>query len=617
MIFFRRSHVYDPAWPVTPQERWLIWTSGWRGALVLTSLILGLVLSWNGVEIYQKVKIWRAERLIAQSEAARKKGDLQEATSALRQAAVLMPRHPLVLRAVAQHQMEMQDLSALETYTKLVKTPEATLDDKVTLGRQAFRLGRPEMAAEVLKEVNSLPAPQQTAATLALKAEQTATQGNWPEALKLARQCSASTGSDEDHAYAQFVLARLLLQQPTPPPPEAQALRTEGMDLLCTLALRQDEGGVEALGTLLLLSQNPQAAPLFLGRDFTPLLAAIERNPHASAGHKVGVWNLRLAAAPTQKAKISQELYEHIWLQQLKPKDDGPALRLETARWLNQKGMHQLTLDLARPEKLESKEWFVLFLDATAALGRWEDVLSAVNATDHEIPLSPALKKLFGLRAELETGRKPDIAEAWRDIRVSSQKAPTNDQLYIAGYAEQIGFPAEAGRIYEHLLSRSEALLPAEDKLNRPRRLACYTGHVRTGAAALPLKDLSKLMSDFAKEFPEIDEVRNDNAYLQLLIGKDHDEATSTAQELTEKKPEILAYRTTLALALLKQQKTAEAAAIYQGWSIDWNTAPDRYKAVYAAVMRGAGRKQEADQVAAKIQAGSLRPEELQLAGLP
>ncbi len=610
MIFFRRSHVYDPVWEITPQIRWLMWTSGWRGVLVLITLSLGSVLSWKGAEIYEGVKIWRAERLIAQSELARANRDMHGASSALRQAAILLQRHPLVLRAVARHQIEIHDLAALDTYTALLKTGEATTEDKLAFGRQAFRLGRPELATSVLEELNDLPDLKDTSVMLALKAEQSAAEGHWPEALKLARQASTAPGSDADKANAQSLLARLLLQ-PSPQQRDTQALLGEGVALLNALALRPDAAGLEALELLVTLSQNPQIAPLFVDQGVTPLMTAARHHPRAETTLKVNIWSLRLAAEPTKRESIAQAFFDHF------KSDPSPTVRLEAARWLNQKGMHPLVLALAEPSKLESKDWFVLYLDATAALGHWEEVLRALNAKDHEIPLAPTLRKLFEFRGLLEAGRKPDIADSWHDIQVASRTASTSDQLYVAGYAEQSGFPTEAARVYERLLHRNEGLLSPEDKLSRPRLLACYTGLLRTGAGAKTLRDLAKLMKAFATEFPEIDEVQNDSAYLQLLIGEDLDKAESTAQKLVQKKPELLAYRTTLALSALKRQKTAEAAAIYKDWSIDWSTAPDRYKAVYAAMMRAAGRPVEADQVAATIKAENLRPEERQLAGLP
>ncbi len=72
-----------------------------------------------------------------------------------------------------------------------------------------------------------------------------------------------------------------------------------------------------------------------------------------------------------------------------------------------------------------------------------------------------------------------------------------------------------------------------------------------------------------------------------------------------------------MALAYLRRKKTAEAAAVYDGWTIDWSTAQDRYKAVYVAVMRAAGRKGEEEKIGAMIKAETLRAEERKLAGLP
>jgi hypothetical protein len=195
------------------------------------------------------------------------------------------------------------------------------------------------------------------------------------------------------------------------------------------------------------------------------------------------------------------------------------------------------------------------------------------------------------------------------------RNASDDDQLYVAGYAEQIGFAAEAAQIYRRLLAGNDNALPGGTKLGPSRRLACYIGVLRTAAPSMTLKDLSELMGSFASEFPEMDEVQNDHAYLQLLAGEGLEDAAKTARRLCEKKPEILAYRTTLALAALRRNDIPAAEAVYRGWNIDWSTAQDRYKAVYAAVMRAAGRTADADKVASTINNEALRFEELQLAG--
>lgn len=611
MIFFRRRPDYDPDKEMTLRLRLHIWTSGWRGVFVLSLLVAAGLLWWRGSKAYEWVKVRRAEQLIAQSEAARERGDFVEASKKLGEATALLRRHPVTLRAVARYQVEMHDLSALNTYAELTKTGQATTVDKVSFVHESFRLGHPEMAALVLEQLKELPVTRGTAAVLALQAEQSAWKGRWQEAMKLARQACATPGEDLDLAYAQSVLARLLLQPPSPTLDDGPALLSEGVAVLSALAQRRDAAGREALEMLISLSQNLQTATLFLHKNVDALTDAAERHPRADPALKVGAWSLRLAADPAKRVEITQAFFEHF--------KDNPSsnLRLEAARWLNQRGMHRLALDLAEPSKLESEDWFLLHLDAMAALGNWEEVFRILTAKNQTIPLPPALRRLFELRGALETGRQPDLTAAWRDIQAAGRSENVRNQLYIAGYAEQIKFPSEAALIYRRLLDREEAALTVAGKLSRPQRLACYTGRLRTAAGALKLAELVSLVGAFAAEFPEIDEVQNDHAYLRLLAGTEFEKADGIAQKLLQKRPELLAYRTTAALAALRRQKVAEAVAIYDGRNIDWSTAQDRYKAVYAAVLRAAGRTMEAEKIAGKIKPDALRPEERRLAGLP
>ena len=250
MIFFRRRPDYDADKELTPGLRFRIWTSGWRGAFVLLALLLAGLGWWRGAEAYEWIKVRRAERLIAQSESARERGDFIEASNKLGQATALLQRHPVTLRAVARYQVAMHDLSALNTYVELMKTGRATTEDKVAFAREAFRLGRPEMAAMVFAELKELPATRDSAAVLAIEAGHSAVDGRWPEAVRLARRACASPGDDQDLAFAQSVLARLLLQPPSPTLAEGPALLTEGVALLKSLAARQDAAGLEALDLL-------------------------------------------------------------------------------------------------------------------------------------------------------------------------------------------------------------------------------------------------------------------------------------------------------------------------------------------------------------------------------
>lgn len=613
MIFFRRRPEYDWDKEITPQLWFRIWTSGWRGAVVLAMLTTVVLAWWKGPEVYESVKVRRAESLIAQSEAARERGDTVEASKTLGAATALLRRHPVTLRAVARYQIENHDLSALHTYAELLKTGQATTADKTAFVRLSFQLAHPESAAKVLEELESTSGLADTPAVLALKAERSSGEGRWQEAIKFARlACAIPDTAEEDLVYAKTVLGRLLLQPPSPILHDGPDLIAEGISLWSELALRRDAAGLEALHVLVGVSQDPQTASFLNRANFQQLMDAAERHPKSDAALKIAVWNLRLVGAPPEKrAEVAQALFEHV------KNHPSSSLRLEAARWLNKSKAPRLALDLAEPAKHESEEWFLVYLDATAVLGNWDEVLRALTAKDQSIPLPPALLRLFELRGALESGRHPDLTAAWRDIQAAARTESVRNQLYIAGYAEQIKFPSEAALIYRRLLDRDELPQPTANKLGRPRRLACYTGLLRTATGSMSLQELGSLVAAFATDFPEIDEVQNDHAYLALLAGTDTGTAALTGERLLKKKPELLAYRTTVALALLKKQQTAAAVAIYDGWDIDWTKAQDRYKAVYAAVMRAGGRIAQAEKIAAGIKPDALRPEERQLAGLP
>lgn len=627
------------------------WTSGWRGAVVLITLVTLGLSWWRGAEAYTWVKVHRVERLIEESESARLRGNFDEVSTKLKKAMALLRNHPSTLRAVARYQLEMHDLSALKTYAELVKTGKATADDKIAFAREAFRLGRPDMVESFFDELTRNPGNGSSASILALKATEAAWEGRRADALNLARAACKAPGDDGALAYAQSVLAKILLEEGAAERTDAKLRAVEGIELISELAMRQDSLGLESLDLLMSLSQNPQMAALFVHRDVDKLIDAANRHAQANPALKVGIWSLRLSADPASKSEIIQAFSRRF-------RDEASsALRLEAARWLNREKMHQMALELAEPSRLESEDWLVLFLDATAALGKWEEVLRVLSGKG-KIPLAPAIRKLFELRGAMETRKNPDLVVFWRDIKIALRNENAGTKMYVAGYAERIGFPAEAANLYRELLDQNEGTLSAAGKLNHPRRLACYTGLLRTGAAAMKLEDLCQLMAAFARDFPEIDEVQNDNAYLQLLCGRDPVQAGKTADRLLKKNPELLAYRTTAALAALRRQQLSlpvsgvghainwnmaqtimddkvgqllprtvvplpepvrqkPATAVYDGWSIDWSTAQERYKAVYVAVMRAGGRTAEADEVAAKIQPQALRPEERKLAGLP
>lgn len=607
MIFFRRSHPFDPNWDMSPALRWRIWTSGWRGMIVLFFLIALPLLLWKGPSAYGQAKLWRAGVLIAQADSDLLAGDFKGAATSLRQATALVQRHPLTLRAVVRYQVAARDPAVLATYQALMETGEATPDDKLSMARLAFELGQAETAAPLLAQLATVPSLRATPLLLALQAEQAAHRGQWSTALGLARQASTSPGPAADQGHAQSVLARLLLIAPAPTAEATRALRSDGITQLFTLALRADKAALAALERLVSLAQDPQFNALFQDREVQAVIDTAELHPLATPALVVSAWNLQLAATPAQKAEVARQFHAKFQHTASAP------LRLEAARWLNQKGQHEEARAMAAPSRQDSTDWLLVYLDATAALGHWSEVLAALNSEPQSAALAPAVRQLLALRAAQQSQRAPDTTAAWQDIHTALRHAPMNDRLYVATYAEKTGFLAEAEKVYRRALERDDEGAAPGEKLGRPRRLACYLGQLRCATGTKSLDEIALLTGRLAAEFPEMDEVQNDHAYLQLLAGQDIATATRTAARLSQQRPDMLAYRTTHALGLLRQGKLA-AAELYDGWAIDWTTAPARYRAVYVAVMRSAGRGEEARHVAASLTAeSSLWPGERRL----
>ena len=91
------------------------------------------------------------------------------------------------------------------------------------------------------------------------------------------------------------------------------------------------------------------------------------------------------------------------------------------------------------------------------------------------------------------------------------------------------------------------------------------------------------------------------------------EESLHTAQELVTALPDRDAYRTTLALALLRKNKPADALAVYEPMKLNWSTALPGWQAVRAAVLAANGREEEARSLALSINWDRLKPQERDL----
>ncbi len=126
------------------------------------------------------------------------------------------------------------------------------------------------------------------------------------------------------------------------------------------------------------------------------------------------------------------------------------------------------------------------------------------------------------------------------------------------------------------------------------------------------------VLAEMLKLWPNDTAIQNDEAYTRLLRRPDQSSDTNadtaaieqTAAVLVECEPASLPHRTLLALARLRQNKAAEALAVYEKIQITRQALTPSALAVHAAVLAANGNSVDARTEANQVLAGTLLPEE-------
>jgi hypothetical protein len=139
---------------------------------------------------------------------------------------------------------------------------------------------------------------------------------------------------------------------------------------------------------------------------------------------------------------------------------------------------------------------------------------------------------------------------------------------------------------------------------------AGFLGLVRLTELSGDTRTLRDQVKEFAERFPNEFEPQNDLAYLDLLLNENVAAALELAGKFVKRFPDLLAYRTTLALANLRNADAVAARAVFAGIDTDWSAAKPGWYAVYAAVLAASGEHALANANARKINVSRLKPEE-------
>ena len=546
-----------------PFKRWLL--------LLVAGIVVLIATYFGALWLYHTGKVWRARSLAREAtELLDHQAPAADAQDKLMAAYHLASYDAEVIRACARYSLSQADPTALEFYQQLISLPDATRDDKRAALRACLLFGNLNTAAQ-LAEILTTHDPEPD--DWVCKAQVLWQMKDYADAVPLMRQQIVAV---PDNRSYQFLLAQMLA------------------------SLSDDPGQEEALATFRKLAQGKDQASLdslvaisrATGLDKSSLktvLTQLQNHPLRDDNSRFAAWELEARLGDRPPKVVLQEVVDYY-------KSSDLAHKSRAARWLYGQTQPELAMELATPSvAIESKDLFLVRLDALAYMNDWSEV--SKELTDTHIPISQTLVYLYRARAAKEMGDPTGSAANWDQARGAATAEP-GMLTYLGNYALKTGVYEEAQKTFV-LMTQSPT--QAEEG---------YTDLVQLISQHGSATDLLETLRQMTTALPKKPEAKNDWAYLSLLLNLNLVKAAQAAHDLVNDHPEMLAYRSTLALAYLRQSDFSGAAKVYQGQQIDWQSAPSSWKMIYAVVLTASGDPTSARSMAHTIELAQLKPVE-------
>ena len=579
------------------------------------------------------VKAWQARRHADNAFAYINRQNWTDARKEATAAYQLRPTEPQSLRAVARLLSRTRQPDALEFWQQLEKIARLTREDQQDEAAIAIMAGettRAETAVHALLESKDVdPGSWLLAAQLSIQ------KGVADDAMSALRKIFADTRATERQRL-EAALLELSLASGTDPADERLT------DAWSRIEKISEGKSAVALDALILLAQRELSRPGGTGsvpstskKDDTEVVAPAGLS-HALASHP-------LARAP-QKL-LSLDLLEHVTpsrrdeliAEGIAQWKDGEASDLfALATWLNGKNEFQKTLDnIPLDQALVSRELFLQYLDALGGLGRWSEIEQLLDSERY--PLDPVVQKMYLARCNAQLGEKTAAENNWQRA-LEAAGGDAGKLISLGEYAEKNGIVDVAQSAFS--AAATEA----------PKLRAAQQGRLRIAQRSGDTKKIHAILADMLKIWPNDAAIQNDEGYTRLLLMSSSERGAKSveqgensqrqptassklptpssqlpapsselqalsalAENLVAKNPRSMPHRTLLALAYLKQNRAADALAVYDNISLTRGALTPSALAVHAAVLAANGKNDDAKSEAKQIKIDNLLPEEREL----
>jgi hypothetical protein len=601
---------------LTSEELRLCRRKGRIWLVVVLLFVLAIVATFFGARpASNAIKAWQARRHAQRAFAYVNNEQWNDAQKEAIAAYQLRPSEPQALRAVARFLSRVREPEALDFWKQLQNRQSLTREDRrdqVAVALAASDLSVAEMA---LKDLLTRKDSPPSAADWLLAAQVAQQKGETNEARKFAQKVFDDSRADEP---TQFQAALLTLAIATPGNADASSTGAAWARLR-----KLAEGKTKtALVALVVLAQHALSRPG--GTGFVPssslvpspseknddthhggqaqvvppndLVRALENHPLAKTPHKLLALDLQMDADPTQReALISRAIAD--W------KNADAVSLMALATWLDGKGEYQRQLDTIPVDRaLQSRDLFLLHLDALGALDRWSEIKQLLES--EHFPLDQVVQRMYVARCNARLGEKIASENNWKRA-LEAAGGDSGKLMTLAEYAERNGANEIAEVAYATATNES------------PKLRAAWQGRLRLAQSSGGTKKIHAVLTGMLANWPNDTAIQNDEAYTRLLLlfsNSPNDETLKEieqlAQKLVERNPRSLPHRTLLALARLWQNRAAEALDVYANIQVVPNALTPAALAVHAAVLAANGRTDDAKTEAAQIKVDNLLPEE-------
>jgi hypothetical protein len=319
---------------------------------------------------------------------------------------------------------------------------------------------------------------------------------------------------------------------------------------------------------------------------------ALEKHPNARPYHQLLAFQLRVQQDPALTDEYVAQAVDRFG------KGDDETLAALTA-WLNSVGRARKTLELLPLDRAaQRQDLYLQHINALAALQRWDEVKDVL--TGGRFALEPVAEHMYLAIARTRLGEAVSASNEWQ--RALESAANNSDKLRaLANYAEQNHATDIADGAYTEMIKVE------------PKNRAAFAGRLRIAEASDRTADARALAAEIVKLWPDDAAAKNEDAYLQLLLG-----ASNGAAEAAERQAEVLlsqepwnwAARATLGLARLRLGKKEDALAVFRNVRLPGSDPNPGALAVRAAILAVTGYEKGARGDARLLGQEHLLPEE-------